>query len=149
MRLAAAIAALIVSASASVAAVSCAHPSTLQTVAIAPVPVSTTPPATPRPTKSVVSHQVVSRPRRTPVANLAVWLRIAKCESSSRWDLVDPPYAGGLQFMASSWSSMHGNEFAPTADRATPRQQMIVANRLLAVQGWGAWPVCSIVAGAR
>src|SRR5690606_32019027 len=33
--------------------------------------------------------------------------------------------------------------FAPRADLATRGQQIVVAERVLANQGWGAWPVCS------
>src|SRR5690606_20551051 len=38
-------------------------------------------------------------------------------------------------------------DFAPRADLATRGQQIVVAERVLANQGWGAWPVCSRKSG--
>src|SRR5699024_7315730 len=52
-------------------------------------------------------------------------------------------YQGGLQFSPSTWAAYGGTEFAPTANQATREQQIAVAERTLAGQGWGAWPACS------
>lgn len=82
-------------------------------------------------------------------ANYGTWLKIARCESDSEWHIVGGGYYGGLQFDATSWTSEDVERFAVTANLATERQQMIVANRLFKAQGWNAWPVCSYVAGAR
>lgn len=79
----------------------------------------------------------------------ALWRQLAFCESSGRWHLVNPPYAGGLEFMASTWTSFDTWHYAPTADQATPWQQVRVARHVLRVQGWAAWPVCSVKLGLR
>ena len=77
-----------------------------------------------------------------------VWDRVAECESSGRWDVnTGNGYSGGLQFLPSTWLGFGGAEFAPAAHLATPAEQVAVARRTLAVQGPGAWPVCSVRAG--
>ncbi|MBV9920697.1 MAG: LysM peptidoglycan-binding domain-containing protein [Pseudonocardia sp.] len=88
----------------------------------------------------------------TPAANAApdsVWDRVAQCESSGNWNTdTGNGFFGGLQFTASTWRSFGGNVFAETANHASREQQIVVAERVLAGQGWGAWPVCSRKAGA-
>ena len=69
----------------------------------------------------------------------AKFLRIAQCESTGRWHIVNPPYEGGLQFTASSYRAAGGHG---RASRASPLTQMYVAVRLMRLQGWGAWPIC-------
>lgn len=65
------------------------------------------------------------------------------CESSGNWSInTGNGYHGGLQFAPSTWTGHGGGEFAPSADQATREQQIIVAERVLATQGIGAWPVC-------
>ena len=51
-------------------------------------------------------------------------------------------YHGGVQFSGSTWASHGGGEYAPSAQLATREQQIAVAERVLATQGRGAWPVC-------
>jgi hypothetical protein len=53
-------------------------------------------------------------------------------------------YYGGLQFSLSSWAAMGGVGNPAQAPIAT---QEAVAERLLAVQGWGAWPNTSRMCG--
>jgi Transglycosylase-like domain len=48
-------------------------------------------------------------------------------------------FSGGLGFANSAWSAFGGNEFAPNAGRATREQQIIVAERIRASVGLGAW----------
>ncbi len=77
-----------------------------------------------------------------------VWDRVAACESSGRWSInTGNGYYGGLQFSRSTWKYFGGQKYAPTADKATKAQQIEIAQRTLAVQGPGAWPVCSKRAG--
>src|SRR5699024_5719438 len=52
-----------------------------------------------------------------------------------------------LQFAAGTWSGFGGGEFAPTADKASRIEQIYVAEKVLAQQGWGAWPACSASLG--
>jgi hypothetical protein len=78
-----------------------------------------------------------------------VWDRLAACESNQRWDIVDPPYYGGLQEDLVFWRRYGGTTFASRPDLATKNEQIVIAERGLAVQGPGAWPVCSRVVGLR
>lgn len=76
------------------------------------------------------------------------WDRLAQCESGGNWHInTGNGYYGGLQFSAGTWSAYGGEEFAPTADQATREQQIYVAEKVLAQQGWGAWPACSASLG--
>jgi resuscitation-promoting factor RpfA len=87
-----------------------------------------------------------------PAANAAsdaTWDRVAMCESTGNWSInTGNSFYGGLQFTASTWRSFGGAQFAPLAHQASREQQIVVAERVLAGQGWGAWPVCSRKAGA-
>jgi hypothetical protein len=77
-----------------------------------------------------------------------VWGRVAECESSRRWHInTGNGFYGGLQFSYSTWVGYHGRKYAPRADKATRAEQIEVARRVLASQGPGAWPVCSVQAG--
>ena len=71
------------------------------------------------------------------------WDQVAKCESGNNWAInTGNGYQGGLQFSPSTWSSHGGGEYAPSAHMATKEEQIAVAERVLATQGKGAWPVC-------
>ena len=71
------------------------------------------------------------------------WDQVARCESGGNWGInTGNGYHGGVQFSAGTWASHGGNEFAPSAELATRAQQIAVAERVLATQGRGAWPVC-------
>ena len=79
-----------------------------------------------------------------------IWIRLAECESGSRWGYDGSSgYDGGLQFHPSTWRANGGEEFAPYAWGATALEQMYVAERTLDRQGWGAWPACSRELGLR
>ncbi|HIW90766.1 MAG TPA: transglycosylase family protein [Candidatus Corynebacterium avicola] len=86
-----------------------------------------------------------------PAANAATdeqWDALAACESGGDWSInTGNGYSGGLQFDQQTWSAHGGDEFAPSADQATREQQIQVAERVQASQGWGAWPSCSAQAG--
>ncbi|GGY09206.1 LysM peptidoglycan-binding domain-containing protein [Streptomyces djakartensis] len=82
-------------------------------------------------------------------ADSGVWDRIAQCESGGNWHInTGNGYYGGLQFAGSTWRAYGGTAYAPTADQASRSQQIAVATKVQAAQGWGAWPVCSARAGA-
>ncbi|MDF2822882.1 MAG: Transglycosylase domain protein [Mycobacterium sp.] len=71
------------------------------------------------------------------------WDTVASCESGGNWAInTGNGYQGGLQFAPSTWSGHGGGEFAPSAHMATKEEQIAVAERVLASQGKGAWPVC-------
>ncbi|MGI8531504.1 MAG: transglycosylase family protein [Geodermatophilaceae bacterium] len=77
-------------------------------------------------------------------ATTADWEKLAQCESGGNWSInTGNGYYGGLQFSQSTWLAYNGDEFASRADYADPEEQMVVANRTLAAQGWDAWPSCS------
>ncbi|QFQ01848.1 Resuscitation-promoting factor Rpf2 precursor [Corynebacterium urogenitale] len=76
------------------------------------------------------------------------WDRLAQCESGGNWAInTGNGFQGGLQFAPSTWAGFGGTQFAPTADQATREQQIYVAEKVLASQGWGAWPACSAKLG--
>ena len=76
------------------------------------------------------------------------WDRLAQCEAGGNWHInTGNGYQGGLQFNPHTWQANGGGEFAATADQATREQQIVVAERVLASQGWGAWPACSASLG--
>lgn len=76
------------------------------------------------------------------------WDRVAACESGGSWSVsTGNGFSGGLQFTPSTWKEFGGSQYAPQANKATKAEQIIVAKRVLAKQGPGAWPVCSKKAG--
>ena len=72
----------------------------------------------------------------------ADWAAVAMCESTQRWHLNVGLFDGGLQFLPSTWWGFGGGEYAQYAYQATRRQQIDIAERVLAVQGPNAWPNC-------
>ncbi len=90
-----------------------------------------------------LSAPVAAKPAATHPLDLsraAMWDRIAQCESSGRWNInTGNGYYGGLQFDASTWLSVNGQDFARRADLATREEQITVANRLYALRGLQPW----------
>ncbi|MFF0409466.1 transglycosylase family protein [Kitasatospora sp. NPDC004745] len=81
-------------------------------------------------------------------ASVATWDKVAQCESSGNWSInTGNGFYGGLQFTSSTWAAFGGTAYAPQANLATKDQQIAVAEKVLASQGPGAWPVCSVQAG--
>ena len=75
----------------------------------------------------------------------SVWDSLAECESSGNWGInTGNGYAGGLQFSPSTWAAYGGTGSASSASR---EQQIAVAERVQAGQGWGAWPSCAAKLG--
>ena len=80
-------------------------------------------------------------------ASGSVWDRLAQCESGGNWSInTGNGYSGGLQFAPGTWAAHGGTGSASTASRA---EQIRVAERVRASQGWGAWPACSAKLGLR
>ncbi|MFC7993326.1 transglycosylase family protein [Streptomyces pilosus] len=76
-------------------------------------------------------------------ATASEWDAVAQCESGGNWSInTGNGYYGGLQFSASTWAGYGGTKYASTADRASKAQQIEIAEKVLAGQGKGAWPVC-------
>jgi LysM repeat protein len=77
----------------------------------------------------------------------SVWDRLAQCESGGNWSInTGNGYSGGLQFASGTWRAHGGTGSAHNASRA---EQIRVAERVRASQGWGAWPACSAKLGLR
>jgi Transglycosylase-like domain/LysM domain len=71
------------------------------------------------------------------------WSAIAACESGGNWSTsTGNGFYGGLQFTEGTWLANGGGQYASSANLASPSQQIAVAQRVLASQGIGAWPVC-------
>ncbi|WP_296088373.1 resuscitation-promoting factor [uncultured Corynebacterium sp.] len=84
------------------------------------------------------------------VADGSVWDSIAQCESTGNWSInTGNGFSGGLQFAPSTWAGFGGTEYAPEAWQATREQQIAVAQKVQASQGWGAWPACTAKLGLR
>lgn len=103
-------------------------------------------PATSGTNSPAAASQPVPQPQ-TPTATLissvgtSVWDEIAQCESGGNWSTdTGNGYYGGLQFTLSSWRAYGGTGYPNQASRS---EQIAVAQRLQAAQGWSAWPVCS------
>ena len=78
------------------------------------------------------------------------WDQLAQCESGGNWSInTGNGFTGGVQFLQSTWLAMGGGEFAPDAYLASKAEQIIVAERLVKVSGWGAWPGCTSKFGWR
>ncbi|WP_380285670.1 transglycosylase family protein [Kitasatospora purpeofusca] len=81
-------------------------------------------------------------------APVSTWDAVAQCESGGNWSInTGNGFYGGLQFTSSTWKGYGGTAYAPQANQASKAQQISVAEKVLASQGPGAWPVCSKKAG--
>lgn len=96
----------------------------------------------------VKKQEVVSTPV-SPVTG-SIWDSIAQCESGGDWSInTGNGYYGGVQFAPGTWLNMGGGDYAPYAHLATREQQIEIAEKVLAVSGWGAWPGCAAKLGLR
>lgn len=69
------------------------------------------------------------------------WDQLVECEASGDWSAnTGNGFSGGLQFTPSTWAAFGGSG---SAANASASEQKAVAERVLAEQGWGAWPSCS------
>lgn len=75
----------------------------------------------------------------------STWDALAQCESGGNWAInTGNGFSGGLQFTQSTWAANGGTGSAANASR---EQQIAVAERVQASQGWGAWPACAAKLG--
>ena len=97
-----------------------------------------------------------------------VWDDLADCESGD-WDADGNPIAGtarwdyglefahegyeqfqgGLNFHPATWDEFRDADMPDDAGHATRAEEIVVGERVLEAQGWGAWPVCSEMLGLR
>jgi resuscitation-promoting factor RpfA len=86
-------------------------------------------------------------PTATTGTPVSTWDKVAQCESGGNWATsTGNGFHGGLQFTASTWRSFGGSGVPHEASRT---EQIAVAERVLAAQGWKAWPACSRKLGLR
>ena len=100
--------------------------------------------------KVAIAGAVISVPltiAATPAnASSVNWDAIAHCESGGNWATnTGNGFYGGLQFTMSTWRANGGTGSPQNASRS---EQIAVAERVLATQGIGAWPVCGKYAGS-
>ena len=92
--------------------------------------------------KASVTPQNIKRSSLTKTdkakATMEFWDKLAVCETNSNWQDTGQ-YAGGLGIytkgkfrdsVMGTWEHFGGEEFAPSPDKATKEQQIIVANRI-------------------
>ncbi len=96
-------------------------------------------------------HQQVSenntRSVATSTTSNSVWDRLAQCESNEDWDInTGNGFYGGLQFTLSSWRAVGGTGYP---HHASKQEQINRAEKLKAIQGWGAWPACTAELGLQ
>jgi hypothetical protein len=102
-------------------------------------------------------------------AERSKWDRLAECESgewvnggesfiegSARWDYGInfthegyEQFQGGLNFEPGTWDAFRDPDMPDHAGNATREQEIVVGERVLAEQGWQAWPRCSKMVGLR
>lgn len=76
-------------------------------------------------------------------AHANTWDNVAACESGGNWAIsTGNGFYGGLQFTHSTWLGYGGGAYGSNANVASRSAQIAVAQRVLAGQGPGAWPVC-------
>jgi resuscitation-promoting factor RpfA len=94
-------------------------------------------------TGAVIGGSGLAMSAQAAAATDGQWDQVAHCESGNNWGInTGNGYQGGLQFSPSTWRSAGGADFAPAANMASRDEQIAVAERVLARQGRGAWPVC-------
>uniref|UniRef100_UPI0018FE2EB2 transglycosylase family protein n=1 Tax=Streptomyces sp. NRRL WC-3742 TaxID=1463934 RepID=UPI0018FE2EB2 len=74
-------------------------------------------------------------------ASVATWDKVAQCESGGDWSIVSANrlYYGGLQITMANWKYYGGTAYAARPDLASKQQQILIAEKILADQGAGAW----------
>ena len=102
--------------------------------------------AVPEPTDVVPDPTVDSPPAQQPNPPQGIWDKLARCESNERWNIVNPPYYGGLQFDLPSWRAAGGSG---RPDQASRTEQIRIGQNWQRIRGWSAWPICSRVVGLR
>ena len=104
------------------------------------------------PAEKVVSRgtKAASSASAPAVGDGSVWDTIAQCESGGNWSInTGNGFSGGLQFTDQTWQAFGGGAYAPTAAGASREQQIAVAKKVQAAQGWDAWPACTSKLGIR
>ncbi|MEU8263251.1 transglycosylase family protein [Micromonospora sp. NPDC048999] len=97
----------------------------------------------------VVGAVAILGPAEPASASSVNWDAIARCESGGNWHInTGNGYYGGLQFSKGTWNGHGGQKYASRADLASRGAQIAIAEKVLARQGIGAWPVCGRKGGS-
>jgi murein DD-endopeptidase MepM/ murein hydrolase activator NlpD len=116
----------------------------------AAIPVSAAPVGPQEPGRPVTAVRDFDGTLPSGMLAAAPWDLVANCESRGKWNEdTGNGFFGGLQFEPGTWRAFGGEAFARSAHQATREQQIVVAQRVLASQGWLAWPACSAKLGFR
>jgi LysM repeat protein len=119
-------------------------PAWMARAALAAIPAASPAPAPVTPVSAPQADPAVPVQAAAPAASGgANWSAIAACESGGNWSAsTGNGFYGGLQFTEQTWLAYGGGQYASSANLASQSQQIAVAQRVLAGQGIGAWPVC-------
>ncbi|WP_412793231.1 transglycosylase family protein [Streptomyces sp. MS06] len=81
-------------------------------------------------------------------ADGSTWDKVAECETGGSWS-ANPGSGvyGGLHLTQADWEAHGGLKYAARPDLASRSQQIAVAEKVLADQGVGHWPLCGPVSG--
>ncbi len=91
-------------------------------------------------TKACAKRVVVKHKRNVVRPYSAYFNRVARCESTGRWQInTGNGFFGGLQFTLSSWRAVGGRGYPHHHGRLEQKYRGV---KLLRLQGRGAWPVC-------
>jgi uncharacterized protein YabE (DUF348 family) len=94
-----------------------------------------------QPVPELVTVGTKPRPTAPSVASGSVWDQLAQCEAGGNWAAnTGNGYYGGLQFLPKTWTAFGGSGMPHQASR---EEQIAIAQKVQASQGWGAWGGCS------
>ncbi len=97
------------------------------------------------PTDFLLSGAPQPRAIATATSDAHIWAMLRACESGNNYaENSGNGFYGAYQFTITSWTHV-GEVGLPNL--APPAVQDQAAHRLMAIQGWHAWPVCSSVLG--
>jgi hypothetical protein len=119
----------------------------------APTPTTIPPVETTVPDTTTTTESLTEQSRGVSEAPVGYsWDDLAHCETGGTMDWATNTgngYSGGVQFAYSTWTNYGGLEYTSEAWQASREQQIVIAERVLAVEGWRAWPRCSAKLGYR
>jgi len=95
-----------------------------------------------RPRAYLISEGLIQPPAPPPLTVSGIWAALAQCESGGNPRTnTGNGYFGMFQEDRAFWAN-YGNQAYARPDLAPPHEQLAAAQRGLARQGPGAWPVC-------
>jgi Transglycosylase-like domain len=89
--------------------------------------------------QAVLELAAFQRAAEAKASRESIWDRIAASETQGNWSMRGSSFSGGVGFSNAAWDEWGGRQFAPNAGQATREQQIVVAERIRASVGLGAW----------